>query len=77
MQFSIVMLAVFGTLAVANPFSIYPNLAKRDACGAGCGAQPNDACCSVQGCCYPCKEGSDADCAPEVTERSLLETVVV
>ncbi|KAI1876760.1 hypothetical protein JX265_003333 [Neoarthrinium moseri] len=68
MQFSVAVLALFGTLAVANPF--YPNLSLRS---CSCEETP---CCEVEGCCYPCREGSDADCAPEVTERSLVDVVV-
>ncbi|KAL2060605.1 hypothetical protein VTL71DRAFT_9246 [Oculimacula yallundae] len=76
MRFSVIMIALFSTLAVAAP-EIYENLAPRGSpCGEGCssGGSSSDACCVTPGenCCYVCKDGSDSDCAPEVTERSIF-----
>lgn len=73
MKFFLPIIATFVAMAAAGQ-PLWPNMVARGAegCGAGCGAQPQDPCCQVQGCCYPCKEGSDADCAPEVPYFELL-----
>ncbi|EUC26782.1 hypothetical protein COCCADRAFT_10435 [Bipolaris zeicola 26-R-13] len=63
MKFSIALLAIFAALGAAGP--TFLNLATRDECPNGCGETP---CCSIDRCCYPCREGSDADCSPVVTE---------
>ncbi|XMA12710.1 hypothetical protein WAI453_005501 [Rhynchosporium graminicola] len=77
MQFSVVMIALFSTLAVATP-QIYANLAPRGYCTEGCssGGKSTDPCCVTPShCCYVCRDGSDSDCAPEVTERSIFNPV--
>ncbi|RDW68644.1 hypothetical protein BP5796_09301 [Coleophoma crateriformis] len=77
MQFTHILMAaatIFATAAVAGPS--HPNLVPRDGTcsnGQGClGAT----CCYSGGCCYACSEGSDAECSPEITERTIFAETV-
>ncbi|EUC26779.1 hypothetical protein COCCADRAFT_10436 [Bipolaris zeicola 26-R-13] len=66
MKFAIAIVAVFAALTSAT--AVFPNRAPRGThCSNYCGGETTT-CCEVDGCCYPCYEGSDADCTPEVTE---------
>ncbi|KAF7917050.1 uncharacterized protein EAE97_012070 [Botrytis byssoidea] len=77
MQFSQIIVAAaafFATLAVAGPS--YPNLldTREPQCSNGqvCEGVSSDTCCYNGDCCYNCSEGSDSECSPEITERSIF-----
>ncbi|KAF7896575.1 hypothetical protein EAF00_006589 [Botryotinia globosa] len=80
MQFSqliIAATALFATIAVAGPS--YPNLldTREPHCSNGetCEGVNSDTCCYNDGCCYVCSEGSDSECSPEITERSIFAEI--
>ncbi|KAF7908024.1 uncharacterized protein EAF01_003779 [Botrytis porri] len=69
--------AAFATLAVAGPS--YPNLldTRTPMCsnGQSCEGVNSDTCCYSAECCFVCSEGSDAECSPEITERSIFTEI--
>ncbi|EDU51389.1 hypothetical protein PTRG_08470 [Pyrenophora tritici-repentis Pt-1C-BFP] len=72
MQLSVLLMATFVALGVAHPgFNWLQD--RTGACPAGheCNTSSHtEDCCWLGdvGCCYECKEGSDAACVAEVTE---------
>jgi hypothetical protein len=53
------------TIFAAAIFTIF-GVVSAASCEESCQDIGNNLCCEVDGCCYECSEGSDADCAPEV-----------
>ncbi|CZR52522.1 uncharacterized protein PAC_02399 [Phialocephala subalpina] len=84
MQFSALLIATFAALAAAVPQTdvvtrdglLLTRNGESSECPNGClGSGHNVVCCSCPGGtpgCYECSSGSDADCTPEVTERSIF-----
>ncbi|KAH9207800.1 hypothetical protein DL95DRAFT_468320 [Leptodontidium sp. 2 PMI_412] len=76
-QFVVAAAAIFATVAVAGPS--YPNLldtrSPHCADGESCNGVNSQKCCYSNDCCYVCSEGSDSECVPEVTERSVFAEI--